>query len=297
MDLRGKLSPAQIERACSVLDYQPFIITDDIQTGAAYSWMYGVNVASPALVFERRDFPQEEWERITDANARLRRMYEGFVEEIARRYPGGSLLDFGCNNGYFPVKAESCRMKGIGCDAGPQYRDSIALLNDVFGTQAEFVHTSYDVRRRSAPIEGQYTVVCASAMIGNLPDPLNFLSFLGSLATDAIFLLCQVIETDALLVSYLAPHPALGPTELPFPLRFNNNTRLSRGLLYHGFEEMGFKRIDEIPWSDDWLLPYYNANYRPPPLDSEDRPEVQQAWTLLNELNKGSVHRAIIAAR
>ena len=74
------------------------------------------------------------------------------------------------------------------------------------------------------------------------------------------------IETDALLISYLTPHPALGPAELPFPLRFNNNTRLSRGLLYHSLEEIGFKKIEEIQWSDDWLPPYYNANYRPPRL-------------------------------
>ena len=297
MDLRGSLNPAQIDRACEVLNYQPFILTDELQTGAAYSWMYGVDVTSPTLLFRRQSFAAEEWARITDANSRLRRMYDAFVTAIARRYPGGSLLDFGCNNGYFPVKAEQCGMKGVGCDANPQFRESIGLLNDAHDTRAGFIHALYDVRRHSAPVEDRYTVVCASAMIGNLPDPLDFLAFLGSLAAEAIFLVCQVIETDALLISYLTPHPALGPAELPFPLRFNNNTRLSRGLLYHSLEEIGFKKIEEIQWSDDWLPPYYNANYRPPRLEDEDRPEVQRAWTLQTELSKGSVHRAITASR
>ncbi len=35
------LSTSRVERATQVLNYQPLIITDDIQTGAAYSWAYG----------------------------------------------------------------------------------------------------------------------------------------------------------------------------------------------------------------------------------------------------------------
>jgi hypothetical protein len=75
MDLRGKLTPAQIDRAYQVWSwYQPFVLTEDIQTGAAYSWMYGVAPNRPTLVFERRNFSAQEWERISDANARLRCM-------------------------------------------------------------------------------------------------------------------------------------------------------------------------------------------------------------------------------
>jgi len=39
----------------------------------------------------------------------------------------------------------------------------------------------------------------------HLPDPLNFLAFLGSLATDAIFYFGQIVDTDAMIVSYLKP--------------------------------------------------------------------------------------------
>src|SRR5437879_12581387 len=106
MDLRDRLNPSQIDRACSVLDYQPFIITDELQTGAAYSWMYNTAAArsQPPLLFDRRRCTSEEWDRITDANARCRRMYDPFVTEIARRYPGRTLLCRACNNAYFPVQ-------------------------------------------------------------------------------------------------------------------------------------------------------------------------------------------------
>jgi|GEM_PF-2450031 len=41
MDLRKfNLIPKQIERAKTIFNYQPFIITDDIHTGVAYSWLY-----------------------------------------------------------------------------------------------------------------------------------------------------------------------------------------------------------------------------------------------------------------
>ena len=75
MDLRGKLSAQQVDLACSVLNYQPFIISDDIQTGAAYSWMYGVNVKSQTpTLFKKHDYSAEEWAQVTDANQRLRKM-------------------------------------------------------------------------------------------------------------------------------------------------------------------------------------------------------------------------------
>ena len=42
MDLtKYSLSTKQIATARAVLDYQPFIITDSLQTGVAYSWLYG----------------------------------------------------------------------------------------------------------------------------------------------------------------------------------------------------------------------------------------------------------------
>lgn len=298
MDLRGRLNEEQKERACAFLGYQPFIITDDIQTGAAYSWAYGADPrVAPTLLFRRHDYNVEQWTKITEANARCRRMYDDFVAEIAKRYPGGTWLDFACNNGYFPIAAERSGMRGVGVDMGPQYARSIELLNEACGTNAEFINAAYDSQKRSAPIDGKYAVVSASAILCHLPDPLHFLAFLGSLASEAIFYFGQLIDTDALLVSYLRPHPALGREDEIFPYRFNSDVRLSKSLLYHGFEEMGFREIVELPWSNDWLSPYYSAGYWQPEMPVEGPSEVRRAWRLDTELRETSRHLAILAMR
>jgi len=299
MDLRDKLSPAQLDRACQLLDYQPFILSDDLQTGAAYSWMYNTAVArsQTPMLFDRRQWTHEEWDCITDSNARCRRMYDMLISEIARRYPGGTLLDLACNNGYFPVKSELCGMQGVGTDMGPQYEHSISLLNEALGTNARFIHSTYDTRRHTSEIDGRFKVVVASAILCHLPDPLNFLAHLGTLAEEAIFFCGQLIESDTLLVSYLPPQPTLGRGDMPFPLRFNSDVRISRGLLYYGFEEMGFKNLYELPWREDWLPPYFNVHYSPQLLDGEERPDVLQAWQLDRELRQGSKHVALLAMR
>jgi len=63
--------------------------------------------------------------------------------------------------------------------------------------------------------------------------------------------------------------------------------------LYHGFEEMGFKNIIELPWSSEWLSPYFYIHQREPELVGETRDEVQRAWRLNAELTAGSKHVAV----
>jgi hypothetical protein len=300
MDLRGKITQEQVERACGVLNYQPFILTDELQTGAAYSWMWGVEVKTPRLLFKKQEVDIEEWSRITDANERLRKMYDAFITEIANRYPRGSLLDFACNNGYFPVKASQLGMRGtVGIDVATYFSKSIDLLNEILGTDAQFASALYDPRTKTAPVSGKYSVVCASAILCHVPDPLDFLAFLGSLASEAVFFFGQVIDTDELIVSYQKPDPilALRDLEVRFPYRYNDNTRLSRGLLYNAFEDMGFKEIVEFPWRSEWLPPYFDMRMREPVLEGEARPEVCQAWKLASELRRGSKHMAVLAMR
>jgi hypothetical protein len=119
MDLRPYLpSTDRVERAAGVLNYQPFMLSDDVQTGVAYSFVNGGDPrVSPPLLFRRRDF-EDRWDAITDANARLRAMYDDLLDEVATLFPGGSLLDVACNNGYFPVGAELRGMRGTGMDLG-----------------------------------------------------------------------------------------------------------------------------------------------------------------------------------
>src|SRR5690348_2099968 len=164
MDLRRlNLSERLAEEALRVLDYQPFVITDDIQTGVAYSWLYSADPReSPPLRFRRKEWSAEDWNKISSSNQGLRAMYDSFVRKIAAKYPGGSLLDVGCNNGYFPVAAELAGMrKCAGVDQGPQNAESFQFLNEALGTGAEFFPRQYSPERRSAePLPRKFDVVC-----------------------------------------------------------------------------------------------------------------------------------------
>jgi Methyltransferase domain len=300
MDLRAVLTTdAQREEASRVLNYQPFIISDDIQTGAAYSWTNGGDPrARPRFVFRRREENEESWAKITDANARLRRMYDDFVAEIARRYPGGSLLDFACNNGYFPVRASMLGMRGLGADGDRQHGGSIAFLNRHLGTTARFEPRNYDPRLRGARRVSNLRpwpaslpradVVCLVAILCHVPDPLGFLTFAAGLADKALFFMGQVLDSDHFLISYQKPHRALSkPTRFPFT--FNDNTRLSRGLLFHTLEELGFRDVIELSWQPAWLPQRFGHFSVAEPDDAAAR--------LDYDLRFGSRHVAVLAMR
>lgn len=251
MDLRScSLSAKDNERAAEVLNYQPFIISDDIQTGVAYSWFHSDDPrVVPPLVFRKSEYA-DRWEQVVQTNQKLRELYDGCIREIANRYPGGTLFDIACNNGYFPVQAE---LMGIapsaGMDAGQQHGDSIRFLNSVLGTHASFIHGVYDTATHKAPIKGQYDVVVASAIMCHLPDPTHFLSYLGSIARKAVFFWGQIVDTDIPMVAYNPPHNALDLRQgaTPFPHCFNDNTRMSRGLIELSFRLMGFNTIEYLP--------------------------------------------------
>jgi SAM-dependent methyltransferase len=288
MDLRqSSLSKEQISTAASVLNYQPFIISDELQTGAAYSWAYGRDPRiAPTLVF-KKSIDNQIWDQVTDSNGRLRKMYDDFILEITSRYPSGTFLDVACNNGYFPAAAAKLGMRRTkGIDLGGQYRDSLNFLNEILGTRAEFEQVNYDPLVHASRLSEKFDVVSAVAIMCHLPDPMNFLAYLGSLANEAIFFMGQVIDTDAFIVSHWKPHGELGRGELPFPYRFNDNSRLSRGLLFHGFEQMGFKNILELPWRKEWLSPYFAVNYNP-----ATKPDLE------TEIKTGSKHIAVLATR
>jgi hypothetical protein len=268
MDLRHcKLSAKQIERAAQVLDYQPFIITDEIQTGAAYSWVYSDDPrVAPPLVFRRKDW-NGQWEKITAANGNLREMYNDFIDEIVARYPHGSVFDAACNNGYFPVRASCLGMKNcLGSDLGAHHANSINFLNDVLETEARFIHAPYDPVSGQIPCQERFDVVVASAIMCHLPNPLNFLAALGSLAKEAIFFWGQMLDTDELLVAYSTPHANLSDTR-PFPFCFNDNTRISKGMFREAARLMGFREVVFLTARSHWFF----ANSPASDLETEAR--------------------------
>lgn len=263
MDLR-KYSPSrmQILAATGTLNYQPFILSDDVQTGVAYSWLYSADPRDDRFwkfVFRRNQIPADTWEKAADANARLRAMYDDFLTEIARRYPGGSLLDVACNNGYFPVRAEQLGMRSCAGMDLPRHWAAIKVLNNITGTSVRFVNQRYSPVEHKANIGKRYDVVVASAIMCHLPDPLNFLAFLGSAAKEAVFFWGQMVDSDDYLVAYNEPNRF---NERPFPYGFDDNTRLSRGLFRKSAELMGFGNIVELPHRDTWLPAQWYAPHK-----------------------------------
>lgn len=258
MDFRHlKLDAARCEPLTQFLNYQPFYLSEDCQTGAAYSWYHTADArVAPPMIFRRSEWSNAEWDQITAANGRQRTMYDAFVRFIADRYPGKVMLDVACNNGYFPVRAEMFGMApSFGLDLGPHYARSIELLNILCNTHATFVFKPYDVKTHTSAIEDTYDVVVANTIMWHLPDPTYFLAFLGRLAKEAIFMWVHILDTDELLVSYGRPHPNLADPRRPrYPHFFNDFTQISRGLLELAFESMGFPNITYLPWSEDWLL-------------------------------------------
>jgi SAM-dependent methyltransferase len=257
MDLRRyNLSPALAEEAGRVLSYQPFIVSDDVQTGVAYSWLYDVDggrriYRQSEFVFDRRSCPKEVWQRAEDANSRLRRMYDDWLDVIAARLPGASVAEVGCNTGYLLAGAQLRGMgKCTGVDLG-NYQRSVAFLNKVLGTRVHFKHRGYNSWTHQVRGLRPHDVVIASAVMQHLSDPLYLLAFLGRTAKRALFLFTGMSDTDALQIHYAEPNRF--DKSAPFPVCFDNDVGLSRGLLMRSLALLGFHEIVEIPWSPEWL--------------------------------------------
>lgn len=285
MNLSALLNRKEVSLAAKVLDYQPFILSENVQTGAAYSWAYSDDPRTkPSLVFNRLDNSEHDWNRIVDSNARLRTMYDDILDEVAFRFPGGSLFDVACNNGYFPAGAELRGLRGTGMDMG-DYSRSFSILNKALGTKAKFLHLMYDSQRHELPIHDQFDVVVASAIMCHLPDPLPFLAAIGKIARQAILFWGQVIDSEQMIISHKSPHPELSRLT-KFPHSFNDNTRISRGMFQESMRLMGFKSVMELEHRNTWLpqfLPYSLDSNAPKTLDEE--------------LKTGSKHTAFLALR
>jgi SAM-dependent methyltransferase len=279
LDLRGLLPKADIERAASILRYQPYILTDDLQTGAGYSWFCaGDPRVSPQEIFRKSECTPEVWERAVEANGRVRAMYDDMLDEVAGRFSGGSLLDLACNSGYFPVGAERRGMRGTGMDVW-DFSAGVSLLNDALGTKARFVHAGYDPVNHRLPELGEFDVTVISAIMCHLPDPVYFLTAVARVTKGALLFWGQMIDSDLLLISYLPPFPSL-PGLREYPHLFNDNTRISRGLFDLTVKTLGFREVIEIrPRDHGWKDPR-----------GRDIP-------LAQELGEGSRHPLLLALR
>lgn len=164
MDLRPyKPTHGQLELATDLacrglLCYQPFILSDDLQTGAGFEFAQKAEFAglvycpNPPLKYrgnrdvERFLIDPAKFEQFAEYNQRLKVLYETFIDEIENRVgPINrlSFLDVGCCSGYFPL---SFALRGsplaVGFDR-VDYSATFELLNDILGTNARFVYKPY----------------------------------------------------------------------------------------------------------------------------------------------------------
>jgi SAM-dependent methyltransferase len=254
MDLRPYgLSDTQISHAQTVLNYQPFRISDTIVTGVAHSWLHETKLAGrrPQLVFNATRDPPDRWTSAVEANERLDRSYEAFLDAIVGAAPGGTYLDVCCNSGYFPVRASVRGMVATGVDAG-NFTEAVALLNKVLGVDARFVHAAYEPTKYAfAPeITGQFDVVSCMAFLIHIPEPLHLLRYIADRARRAVFLWSAFPHDDAMFVRYPKLHQI---TEAPFPWGFDAGVAISDSLLLYSMSELGFPNAVEIqPPANGW---------------------------------------------
>jgi hypothetical protein len=252
MDLRRfGITREQALQGAKLLDYQPFILADDIQTGVAYEWLHAADEAGRYVAFRDQVTPQV-WQRFTAANQYLRNMYDDWIESLCAQVPGAqTALDVAGNSGYF---LQALARKGYQDCVGYDLLDkteAFAFLNHVLGTNTRFIHRPYDSWKHPIPGCQPADVVIASAILLHISDPLYFLHFLGRMTRKAMFLFTRVIRADEYVLLYGEPNEY--SKEAQFPVGFDNNNFISTGLLHLSLKKLGFREVIELPPQPSWV--------------------------------------------
>lgn len=282
MDLRRyKMAPQQIEiakdLACrGLLCYQPFIFSEQLQTGAGYEF---AKIAEGAgLVYcldppkkyagipevERHLIDPKLFAEFADYNQRLRVLYETFIETIEQKVGPISqleLADVGCCSGYFPMSfAKRGAKRAVGYD-NIDYTESFKLLNAILGTNAEFHPLAYDPYQRCIPGADTFDVVVSIAVLVHLSDPLEHLAFLGKMARKALLIWTWTAEDapDQLVIRYVSVNRYY--SEAKFPYCFDV-VQISPGLLYKSLELMGFTEIHQVTNRPEGMPDYWFNRHR-----------------------------------
>ena len=260
MDLRSLISSeSQLERArklalSGLLNYQPFIFSDRLAVGSGLSIAAGHNADVPSIYcpdikpegasaerLARELAPAERKQDFFDANERMRRFYDGMIARVIAELGsvrGLSVLDVGCNTGYFPISFARHGARGFGIDR-VDYSDTIALLNSLCGTKVEFRLSSYDGSVRASE---RFDLVVSIAVLVHLSDPLHHLAWLGSSAAKALLVFTPCHDDDDYSIRY---HTVNRYYRDRFPYCFDVTT-VSKNLLRLAFEQMGFTKVVEI---------------------------------------------------
>jgi SAM-dependent methyltransferase len=266
MDLRSLTSNAQVERAKhlamrGLFNYQPFQLSDGFYCGAGLSIVQGFRTDPPTVYCPSLDPAMSEYatsalakpadkDEFLQANEALAAFYDGVIQQVTEHLgsvAGMSVLDVGCNAGYFPVAFSRAGATSTGYDR-VDYTETLALLNEICGTRAQFKVWDYHGELEA---KEQLDLVLSVAVLVHLSEPLRHLAWLGSAAKKALFVLTPCHHDDDLSIRY---HTVNRYYSNKFPNCFDVTT-LSRKLLYLAFEQMGFSRVVELstkPMSQHW---------------------------------------------
>jgi hypothetical protein len=264
MDLRPFVrNSADIEEArCLIASgnftYQPFIIADDLEVGAGYTFVTrnphaglvhwpGYEAARhPSGILPSRLIKNGELPDFRSANDGTRQVYEGFLDQLCDNISdrgSKSLIDIGCYNGYIPVSASKCGFaRSLGYDLDDRSA-CFAFLNRVLGTNAEFVHRGYDIQRGTIENCPTCDIVVSMSVIQHMPEPIRHLAFLRSITGEALLLVTCVWDDDELLIRFGEPNQIFNNC---FPWCFDNSMYMTERLLRLCLAKAGFHRVIEL---------------------------------------------------
>ena len=270
MDLRSYVRSAKQVQAArrlafrGLLSYQPFIFDDNLAVGAGLSIVAGPAHNPPSIYcpgagpadadpefLAREVCTVERRAEFFAANEAMGRFYDDMIDQIAAAFgplAGTSVLDVGCNAGYFPLsfaKRGVSRAKGID---RVDYSPTVAFLNQLCDTNVEFGLWSYD---GSLKAQEQFDLVISTAVLVHLSDPLQHLAWLGSSARKALVVFTPCHEEDEYSIKF---HTVNRYYRDQFPYCFDVST-MSRKLVSLAMEQMGFTRIIEINAAQKWMPP------------------------------------------
>jgi SAM-dependent methyltransferase len=247
-------------------------------SGICYSWVTGESILAMDrtndIAYQWQDeyfqlrkikhyITDQNWELFADCNKRLSTMYDSWIDytlSVLSFTSDYSVIDTAANAGYFLYRfKEKGAGKCIGYDKS-DFSDVYSTLNQITGHNVEFYNKPYDMVTHKISDALSADIVISSAIMCHLSDPLNYLSFLGSITKKALLFFSTVDQTDTYQITFDGVKHYY--PDVPFPNCFDVNTRISKGLLMFGLKELGFKEILEIPYSNAWI-PFENyKNYK-----------------------------------
>src|SRR5262249_28100716 len=122
-----------------------------------------------------------------------RRINDHYVDQIcalAGDISALSVADFGCFAGYFPVSfAQRGAREAVGYDIHDR-GGCFAILNQLLGTNARFIHAGYDLKSGEIAGSKQYDIVMCHDLVQHMVEPLRFIRALSGMTGRALFLKC-----------------------------------------------------------------------------------------------------------